>query len=79
MRISNRSSNTPPTHTIPLPCTQLSAGTSSPDRVAYQGVAGAYSEMAARKACPTCEPLPCDQFEVAFQVGCMGRPGQRQG
>jgi hypothetical protein len=44
----------------------------SPNRVAYQGVPGAYSEMAARKACPDCEPLPCDQFEVAFQVGCMG-------
>jgi hypothetical protein len=41
----------------------------SPNRVAYQGVPGAYSEMAARKACPDCEPLPCDQFEVAFQVG----------
>lgn len=40
----------------------------SPNRVAYQGVPGAYSEMAARKACPDCEPLPCDQFEVAFQV-----------
>jgi arogenate/prephenate dehydratase len=40
----------------------------SPNRVAYQGVPGAYSEMAARKACPSCEPLPCDQFEVAFQA-----------
>ena len=37
-------------------------------RVAYQGVPGAYSESAARKACPEAEPLPCDQFEVAFQA-----------
>ena len=37
-------------------------------RVAYQGVPGAYSEGAARKACPEAEPLPCDQFEVAFQA-----------
>lgn len=37
-------------------------------RVAYQGVPGAYSESAARKACPDAEPLPCKQFEVAFQA-----------
>lgn len=36
-------------------------------RVAYQGVPGAYSEAAACKAYPDCEPIPCDQFEVAFQ------------
>eukprot|EP00250_Pteridium_aquilinum_P016760 c23282_g1_i1 orf=353-1420(-) len=36
-------------------------------RVAYQGVPGAYSESAACKAYPECEPIPCDQFEVAFQ------------
>ena len=29
---------------------------------------GAYSESAARKACPNAEPLPCEQFEVAFQA-----------
>jgi arogenate/prephenate dehydratase len=38
-------------------------------RVAYQGVPGAYSEMAASRACPDAEPVPCEQFEVAFQVG----------
>lgn len=38
------------------------------NRVAYQGVPGAYSEMAALKACPGWEPLPCEQFEVAFQA-----------
>ena len=37
-------------------------------RVAYQGVPGAYSEIAANKACPGWEPLPCEQFEVAFQA-----------
>ena len=44
-------------------------------RVAYQGVPGAYSEAAACKAYNngngngggSCEPIPCDQFEVAFQ------------
>lgn len=38
------------------------------NRVAYQGVPGAYSEMAAQKACPGWEPLPCEQFETAFQA-----------
>lgn len=47
---------------------ELNMTSKSPNRVAYQGVPGAYSEMAARKACPDCEPLPCDQFEVAFQA-----------
>ncbi|KAI5073849.1 hypothetical protein GOP47_0011862 [Adiantum capillus-veneris] len=37
-------------------------------RVAYQGVPGAYSEAAAGKAYPNCEPVPCDQFEAAFQA-----------
>ncbi|KAH9292232.1 hypothetical protein KI387_042576, partial [Taxus chinensis] len=37
-------------------------------RVAYQGVPGAYSEAAASKAYPSCEAIPCDQFEVAFQA-----------
>lgn len=37
-------------------------------RVAYQGFPGAYSESAALKACPDWEPLPCQEFEVAFQA-----------
>lgn len=37
-------------------------------RVAYQGVPGAYSEAAAAKAYPDCEPVPCEQFEAAFQA-----------
>lgn len=38
------------------------------NRVAYQGVPGAYSEIAAQKACPGWDTLPCEQFEVAFQA-----------
>ncbi|XP_002989020.2 arogenate dehydratase/prephenate dehydratase 6, chloroplastic [Selaginella moellendorffii] len=37
-------------------------------RVAYQGVPGAYSEAAASKAYPECEPIPCEQFEATFQA-----------
>ncbi|KAK1429183.1 hypothetical protein QVD17_11387 [Tagetes erecta] len=36
-------------------------------RVAYQGVRGAYSELAAGKAYPECEAIPCDGSEIAFQ------------
>jgi len=39
-----------------------------PPRVAYQGVPGAYSEVAAAAAAPGSDPLPCAQFEVAFQA-----------
>ncbi|CAI0454126.1 unnamed protein product [Linum tenue] len=44
----------------------------SPLRVAYQGLCGAHSESAAQKAYPNCEPVPCDQFETAFEAveGC---------
>lgn len=37
-------------------------------KVAYQGCPGAYSEKAATTACPEFEPLPCAQFDVAFQA-----------
>ncbi|CAI0388353.1 unnamed protein product [Linum tenue] len=40
----------------------------SPLRVAYQGLCGAHSESAALKAYPNCEPVPCDQFETAFEA-----------
>jgi arogenate/prephenate dehydratase len=35
--------------------------------VAYQGVPGAYSELAASQACPGYETLPCEQFDIAFE------------
>ncbi|MEW5299050.1 MAG: hypothetical protein WDW36_002100 [Sanguina aurantia] len=47
---------------------ELSIPGLSAHKVAYQGVPGAYSEVASRKACPEFDPLPCDQFEVAFQA-----------
>ncbi|KAE8793876.1 arogenate dehydratase/prephenate dehydratase 2, chloroplastic-like [Hordeum vulgare] len=37
-------------------------------KVAYQGCPGAYSEAAAKKAYPSCETVPCEYFETAFQV-----------
>ena len=46
---------------------QAFAAASGP-RVAYQGMPGAYSELAARQACPDGEPLPCEHFETAFQL-----------
>lgn len=55
---------------VPCLCPpQLMQPTLNAHKVAYQGVPGAYSEVAARKSCPTFDPLPCEQFEVAFQVG----------
>lgn len=48
-------------------CVQLTPQGHKP-RVAYQGVPGAYSEGAASTVCPDHEPLPCAQFEVAFQA-----------
>lgn len=35
--------------------------------VAYQGVPGAYSELAASQACPGYQTLPCEQFDIAFE------------
>lgn len=40
----------------------------SNERVAYQGIQGAYSEDAALKAYPNCETVPCDQFEETFNA-----------
>ncbi|KAJ7546957.1 hypothetical protein O6H91_08G062500 [Diphasiastrum complanatum] len=56
--------------TKPLSVTNCSnkARHTSPLRVAYQGVPGAYSEAAASKAYPNCEAVPCDQFEAAFEA-----------
>lgn len=44
------------------------AQASSAPVVAFQGMYGAYSEAVALEAVPGCEPLPCEQFETAFQV-----------
>lgn len=54
----------------PLTSDQLSNLTSEGSRlrVAYQGVRGAYSESAAEKAYPNCEPVPCEQFDTAFEA-----------
>ena len=41
-------------------------------RVAYQGAPGAYSEAAALAAFPGGTPLPCAQFDVAFQALATG-------
>ena len=35
-------------------------------KVAYQGVPGAYSEMATRALFPGCKPLPCETFDDVF-------------
>ncbi|GAX74348.1 hypothetical protein CEUSTIGMA_g1797.t1 [Chlamydomonas eustigma] len=37
-------------------------------KAAYQGVPGAYSEVAALRACPDFDPMSCEQFETAFQA-----------
>ncbi|KAF8077150.1 hypothetical protein N665_1060s0027 [Sinapis alba] len=60
-------------HQKPLGVSDLSPadpmhGDGANQRVAYQGVPGAYSEAAACKAYPNCEAVPCEQFEVAFQA-----------
>ena len=34
----------------------------------FQGVPGAYSQLAAEKAYPNCEAVPCEQFETVFEV-----------
>lgn len=37
-------------------------------RVAYQGSTGAYSELAAKAACPSCTPVPCRSFSDAISA-----------
>ena len=37
-------------------------------RIAFQGVAGAYSHLACREAYPHMEPLPCVSFDSAFEA-----------
>ncbi|KNA13377.1 hypothetical protein SOVF_117540 [Spinacia oleracea] len=58
------------TNPLPRPLTSTVASNSdgSSLRVAYQGVSGAYSELAAETAYPNCEAVPCDQFDTAFEA-----------
>ena len=37
-------------------------------KIAFQGFAGAYSDLACRSAYPEREPLPCNSFEDAFRA-----------
>ena len=37
-------------------------------KIAFQGYAGAYSDLACRSAYPARAPLPCNSFEDAFQA-----------
>src|SRR4030095_12771652 len=42
-------------------------------RIAFQGAPGAYSEMAAQRAWPGIETVPCEQFEDVFASVAEGR------
>jgi prephenate dehydratase len=39
-----------------------------PAPIAFQGLAGAYSDLACRTAFPGCPTLPCDSFEAAIEA-----------
>ena len=41
--------------------------------IAFQGMHGAFSDLACRAACPDLATLPCDTFEAAFQAVREGR------
>ncbi|GFY84578.1 arogenate dehydratase 2 [Actinidia rufa] len=45
---------------------------SASDLSSSWGVSGAYSETAAEKAYPNCEAVPCEQFDIAFEVTYCG-------
>ena len=42
-------------------------------KIAFQGLPGAYSDMACRLAYPNLEPLPCSTFEETFAAVNEGR------
>ena len=46
---------------------------SAKNRIAFQGMAGAYSDFACRHAYPKMEPLPCRTFDDAFAAVRNGR------
>jgi prephenate dehydratase len=47
--------------------------TSGSNKIAFQGFAGAYSDMACREVYPDMETLPCVSFEMAFKAVNEGR------
>ncbi|XP_072963818.1 arogenate dehydratase 1-like [Typha angustifolia] len=47
---------------------QIKINDSQPLRVAFQGSPGAYSEFAAKTACPDCSTLPCRAFSDAISA-----------
>jgi prephenate dehydratase len=47
----------------------------SDKHIAFQGLPGAYSDMACRAAYPDLEPLPCETFEDAFAAVENGQAG----
>ncbi|CAN0912565.1 Arogenate dehydratase/prephenate dehydratase 1, chloroplastic, partial [Linum grandiflorum] len=53
---------------LPKPLSVNSTDGGPKVRVAYQGIAGAYSEAAALKAYPGSETVPCYEFEAAFKA-----------
>ena len=48
----------------------------NPLPIAFQGVAGAYSDLACRRHFPNYTTLPCETFEAAFQAVCLGKAGK---
>ncbi|KAL5209715.1 hypothetical protein ABZP36_005338 [Zizania latifolia] len=57
-------------HWLPRPLTSVGLMEAGVDglRVAYQGCPGAYSEVAAKKAYPNCQTVPCEHFDTTFKA-----------
>ena len=51
----------------------MSKGKSKRGVIAFQGAAGAYSDLACRSAYPAMTTLPCQTFEDAFAAVARGR------
>ena len=37
-------------------------------KIAYQGIAGSYSESCAKEVYPECETIPCKTFDECFDM-----------